>query len=59
MLVLDRSEPDFGVSLLYYEGKMMRTIFSQNYVYVLRATTTRHMVSFIDFYFHFLKNFQT
>ena len=44
---------------LYYEGKMMKTPFPQNYVYVLRTTTTRHMVSFIDFYFHFLANFQT
>ena len=43
----------------YYEGKMMKTAFPQNYVYVLRTTTTRHMVSFIDFYFHFLANFQT
>ena len=25
----------------------------------IRVTTTRHMVSFIDFYFHFLANFQT
>ena len=44
---------------LYYEGKMMMTPFPQNYVYVLRTTTTRHMVSFIDFCFHFLANFQT
>ena len=44
---------------LYCEGKMMKTIFPQNYVYVLRTTTTRHMVSFINFYFHFLANFQT
>ena len=47
--------------LLYYEGKMMKTLFPQNYmyVYVLRTTTTRHMVSFIDFYIYFLANFQT
>ena len=44
---------------LYYEGKMMMTPFPQNYVYVLRTATTRHMVSFIDFCFHFLANFQT
>ena len=44
---------------LYYEGKMMKTPFPQNYVYVLRTTTTRHMVSCIDFNFHFLANFQT
>ena len=43
----------------YYEGKVMKTIFPQNYVYVLRTTITRHMVSFIDFYFHLLANFQT
>ena len=44
---------------LYYEGKMMKTPFPQNYVYVLRTTTTRHMVSFIDFCFDFLASFQT
>ena len=44
---------------LYYEGKVMKTIFPQNYVYVLKTTTIRHMVSFIDFYFNFLHNFQT
>ena len=26
---------------------------------ILRTPTTRHMVSFIDFYFHFLANFHT
>ena len=35
----------------------MKTIFPQNYLYVLRTTTTRHMVSFIDFHFHFLAEF--
>ena len=44
---------------LYYEGKVTKTIFPKNYVYVLRTTRTRHMVSFMDFYFHFLANFQT
>ena len=44
---------------LYYEGKAMKTTFPQNYVYVLRTAKTRHMVSFIDFYFHFPANFQT
>ena len=44
---------------LYYEGKVKKTIFPQSFVYVLRTTTTRHMVSFIDFYFHFLAKFQT
>ena len=43
----------------YHEGRVKGTIFSRNYVYVLRTTTARHMVSFIDFYFHFLANFQT
>ena len=44
---------------LYYVGKMKQTIFFRNFVCVLRTATTRHMVSFIDFYFHFLANFQT
>ena len=44
---------------LYYEGKVMKTTFPKNYVYVLRTTETRHMVSFTDFYFHFPANFQT
>ena len=44
---------------LYYEGKMMKTPFPQNYVYVLKTATTRLMVSLIDFCFHFLANFQT
>ena len=36
-----------------------RTLFSpKNFVHVLRTTITRHMVSFIDFYFYFLANFQ-
>ena len=33
--------------------------FSQKRREGLRTTTTRHMVSFIDFYRHFLANFQT
>ena len=45
--------------IVKWKGKMMKTLFPQNYVYVLRTTTTRHMVSFIDFYFHFLANFKT
>ena len=44
---------------VYYEGKVMKTNFPQNYVYALRTTKTCHMVSFIDFYFHFSANFQT
>ena len=44
---------------LYYEGKVKKTIFPQDFVYVLRTTRTRHMVSFTDFYFHFLTNFET
>ena len=43
----------------FYEAKVKKTIFPQDFVYVLRTTRTRHMVSFIDFYFHFLANFQT
>ena len=46
-------------STLYYEGKAMKTTFLKNYVYVLRTKKTLHMVSFIDFYFHFPANFQT
>ena len=41
---------------LYYEGKMMKAIFLQNYVFVLR-TTTRLMVSFTDFLFPFSSKF--
>ena len=64
VFVLGRSESEFALILspflpLYYEGKVKKTIFSQDFVYVLRTTRTRHMVSFIDFYFHFLANFQT
>ena len=44
---------------LYYEGKMMKIIFPLNYVFVLRTTAARHIVSVIDFYVHFLANFQT
>ena len=44
---------------LYYEGKVMKTTFPKNCVYVLTTTKTRHMVSFIDFNFHFPANFQT
>ena len=33
----------------YSEGKVKKTIFPQSYVYVLMTTTTRHVVSFIDF----------
>ena len=43
----------------YCQGKVMKTNLPQNYVYVLRTTRTCHMVSFIDFYVHFLANFQT
>ena len=32
--------------------------FPRNFVYVLKTTTAHHMVSFIDFYYHFLANFQ-
>ena len=43
---------------LHSEGRVKEIIFSRNFVYVLR-TKARHMVSFIDFCFHFLANFQT
>ena len=42
-------------SLLWRKGE--EDFFPQKYVYVLRTTTTPHMVSFINFYFHFLANF--
>ena len=42
---------------LSYEGKIMKTIFPQTSVHVLKTTTTRYMVGFIDLYFHFLANF--
>ena len=43
---------------LYYEGKVKKAIFPQNFMYyVLRTTPTHHMVGFIDFYFHFLPKF--
>ena len=32
---------------LYYEGKAKKTIFPKNFMYLLRTTRTRHMVSFI------------
>ena len=44
---------------LYYEGNGDEDYLPQNYVYVLRTTTPRHVVSFIDFYFPFLAKFQT
>ena len=49
----------FTFPSLYYEGKVKLTIFSRNFVYASRTITARHMVSFNDFYFHFLANFQT
>ena len=42
-----------------YTAKIKYTRSFDDYVYVLRTTKTRHMVSFIDFYFHFPANFQT
>ena len=35
--------------LLYYEGKVKKTVFLHNFGYVLRTTITGRMVSFIDF----------
>ena len=43
----------------YCEGKVKKNIFHQNVVNLVRTTTTRHMVSFIDFYLHILSKFQT
>ena len=31
--------------------------FSRHFVCILRTTTTHHMASYINFYFHFLANF--
>ena len=60
--LLGRSEPDADRQIptlpLYCEGKV-KIILPQNLVYILRTTATHHMVSFIDFYFHFVTNFQT
>ena len=44
---------------LYYERKAEEDYFPPNSMCVLRTTRTHHMLSFIDFYFHFLANFQT
>ena len=45
---------------MYMEkGTFSLDYFSRNFVYILRTTTTRHMVIFIDFYLHLLANFQT
>ena len=45
------------VTIFMKEGE--RDHFPRNFVYVLKTTTAHHMVSFIDFYYHFLANFQT
>ena len=58
---VDRS-PDAGFRLLpchYIMKEGERDHFPRNFVYVLKTTTAHHMVSFIDFYYHFLANFQT
>ena len=34
---------------LFYEGKVMKTIFPENYEYVLKTTTTRRMERFLVF----------
>ena len=55
------------VIFLYHCSKRKKSIcrkgegacFSWNLLCILRTTTTRHMGSFIDFYFHFLANSQT
>ena len=58
-----QEKPDLGVDqdqqyFLQLYRKDEGDYFSRNFVYILR-TTTRHVVSFIDFYFHFLAHFQT
>ena len=47
---------DFAIITFKIKGALL---FFPKLVYSLRTTTTRHMVSFIDFYFHFLANFHT
>ena len=55
------------VIFLYHCSKRKKSIcrkgegacFSWNLLCILRTTATRHMGSFIDFYFHFLANSQT
>ena len=51
-----RLPASYLVSLLSTDDE--RDQFSQNFVFVLR-TTTRHVVSFIDFNSQLLANFQT
>ena len=48
-----------GPPELRYEGKAKKSVFPQNFANARRTTTTGHMSSFIDFYFHFLANFRT
>ena len=51
--------PALGTSKNLHSIKGEADYFSRNFVCVLRTTATRHMASFIDFYFHFVASFQT
>ena len=46
----------FWGKVLHYEGKVKKTIFPKNFVFVLRTTRTCYMVRLIDFCFNFLAN---
>ena len=48
----------FSMHTKFRENSLQETIFSETSC-ALRATTTLHVVSLTDFYFHFLANFQT
>ena len=56
LFCVDRSSSflwaSYLATLLWKKGD--EDYFSTNFVYVLRTTTTHHMVSFIDFHYHFL-----
>ena len=52
------SLPCTGTYYTRHQAPLAQTTFPKNYVYVLRTTKTLHMVSFIEFYFHFPANFQ-
>ena len=50
---LQRSGPT-DPPIHYVKKDQEGAYFSRNFVCILKTTTTFHMVSFIDFYFHFL-----
>ena len=59
---MGRSEPRRCRRLLpchYTMKERWRRLFFPKLCVRIKATITRHMVSFMDFYFHFLANFQT